>query len=246
MEHPEFRCVRIDLDGSPQGAAECLSEELMEPGVEDEIAFRGYMRFVPHVVPSKWSAARNEPCRVSFTSRGTLDNLSIELAHRKQPGPEQVEIAVEVAGMVFRDVLNALDMYPGDAGPLGGECAGRIVAVGAGAGEWQIGDEVVAMAPGAHDGFVIADARLVAVKPAGWTLAEAATSITSYLTACHALNDLARIKAGDSYRAARGCRSIRHGRLRRKARLPFVARRRARIQFPYTRIFQPNPRRNAR
>ena len=77
----------------------------------------------------------------------SLDNLELHPAERRHPGPGQVEIAVEVAGLVFRDVLNALDLYPGDPGPLGGECGGIIAAVGAGVDGFREGDEVIAMAP---------------------------------------------------------------------------------------------------
>ena len=39
---------------------------------------------------------------------------------------------MRAAGLNFRDVLNVLGMYPGDAGPLGSECAGTVTAVGDG------------------------------------------------------------------------------------------------------------------
>ncbi len=53
---------------------------------------------------------------------------------------------MEATGLNFKDVLNALGMYPGNPGPLGGECAGRVVAVGAGVTHVRVGDEVVAVA----------------------------------------------------------------------------------------------------
>ena len=59
---------------------------------------------------------------------------------RQQPGPGQVEIRVRATGLNFRDVLNVLDLYPGDPGPLGGECAGEIAAVGAGVERFKPGD----------------------------------------------------------------------------------------------------------
>ena len=49
---------------------------------------------------------------------------------RKRPGPGEVEIEVEASGLNFKDVLNALGLYPGDPGPLGAECSGRVLEVG--------------------------------------------------------------------------------------------------------------------
>ena len=57
----------------------------------------------------------------------------------ERPGPGQVEIRVRATGLNFRDVLNVLDLYPGDPGPLGGECAGEIAAVGRGRRASQAG-----------------------------------------------------------------------------------------------------------
>jgi myxalamid-type polyketide synthase MxaB len=54
-----------------------------------------------------------------------------------------VEIRVVATGLNFRDVLNALGMYPGDPGPLGNECAGVITAIGSD-GDLRVG-EVIAM-----------------------------------------------------------------------------------------------------
>ncbi|WP_408887405.1 alcohol dehydrogenase catalytic domain-containing protein [Komagataeibacter nataicola] len=44
--------------------------------------------------------------------------------------------------MNFRDVLNALGMYPGEAGPLGSECAGVVTATGEGVTGFAVGDEI--------------------------------------------------------------------------------------------------------
>ena len=65
---------------------------------------------------------------------------------RRAPGPGEVEIEVHAGGLNFRDVLNVLDMYPGEVGAPGNECAGKVVAVGEGVGHFQVGDSVVAIA----------------------------------------------------------------------------------------------------
>ncbi len=39
------------------------------------------------------------------------------------PAANEVQVRVEAAGLNFRDVLNVLGLYPGDPGPIGGDCA---------------------------------------------------------------------------------------------------------------------------
>src|SRR6185312_15454381 len=85
---------------------------------------------------------------------------------RRQPGAGEVEIETVAWGLNFKDVLNALNLYPGNPGPLGGECAGRIVAVGEGVQHLQVGDEVMAAAGGSFASHVTASAALVQRKPA--------------------------------------------------------------------------------
>jgi NADPH:quinone reductase-like Zn-dependent oxidoreductase/acyl carrier protein len=198
LEHPEFRCVTIDLDPAAGATdAALLFDEIRSESEEPQVAFRAGSRFAFHLACAGAELEARRPLRLSIEARGALDSLTLQPAQRRRPGPGQVEIAVEVAGLVFRDVLNALDLYPGDPGPLGGECGGRIAAVGAGVDGLHEGDEVIAMAPGAHDGFVLADARLVIRKPARCNLEEAVTLLSSFLTASHAFEDLASVGAGD-------------------------------------------------
>lgn len=43
------------------------------------------------------------------------------------------QVAVRAVGLNFRDVLNILNMYPGNPGPPGGDCAGIVSEIGPGA-----------------------------------------------------------------------------------------------------------------
>ena len=126
-----------------------------------------------------------------------LDNLKLVAVNRRVPGKGEVEIQVEAAGLNFRDVLNALGMYPGDPGPLGGECAGRIVAVGEGVESLQVGESVVGLAYGGLSSYVTTEAQLVTRVPRGLSVEEAATIPIVFLTAHYGLNHLARMKRGE-------------------------------------------------
>ena len=84
----------------------------------------------PLMTPIPSRAFQGKPYHLTFTSRGSLENLQLETTVRRPPGRGEVEIRVHATALNFRDVMNVMGLYPGDPGPLGAECAGEIVAVG--------------------------------------------------------------------------------------------------------------------
>ena len=196
-EYAGLKVVCVDLDpAAPDACVAALVDVASATDGEPEIAYRDGSRYVRRVKPARLEPPA-ERLRLSVDSRGLIDNLRIERAIRKTPGPGQVEIEIEVAAIGFRDVLNVLGMYPGDPGPLGAECAGRVVATGPEVTEFAPGDNVVAIAPGCHDGYVLADAQLVARRPAQLSPETAMTLPVPYLTAIYALEYLGRIGTDD-------------------------------------------------
>ncbi len=203
-EHPELECTRIDLDPKHHGdEADQLAEELWSGQSEDQVAFRGgerlvaRMRRLDYVEPGSLEVPRGRPYRLEITSRGQLDNVALQPAQRQAPGPGQVEIEVRATGLNFRDVLNVLNLYPGDPGPLGGECAGEIVAVGSGVERFRPGDAVFGLAPASFASYVTTLAEFVAPKPQHLSFEEAATIPICFLTVHHALRKLGRMQPGE-------------------------------------------------
>jgi len=129
-----------------------------------------------------------------------LDQLTLRAIPRHTPGPGEVEIAVEAAGMNFADVLGAMGygFNPGD-GPFsfGVECAGRISAVGEGVEGLRVGQEVLAFAPFSMGSHATTLAALVVPCPPGLNAAQAATLPIVFMTAWHGLFHLARLRAGE-------------------------------------------------
>jgi acyl transferase domain-containing protein/acyl carrier protein len=207
LEHPELRCVRVDLD--PASEADDTQEllgEVWSPDQEDRVAFRRNLRYVARLVHRASNTSLHgegpqsrgvQSFRLEIPTPGILDNLTLQPVPRPQPGRGQVEIRVHATGMNFRDVLIALGMYPGDPVPLGGECAGTITALGEGVEGFQVGDEVVAITPGSFSTFVVIGADLVAPKPTHLSFEEAATIPIAFLTAHYGLRLKARISPGD-------------------------------------------------
>lgn len=208
-EHPSLRCRIIDLSPNA-GASEArlLLAELCCDEQEQEVAFRNGARYVQRFATASvrdrtGSTAldvRNHPCRIEAPKPGVLDHLVLRAIERRLPGAGEVEIEVAAAGLNFRDVMKALGIYPaveGDAGLLGDECSGRIVAVGAGVTGFAVGDEVCAIARGAFASHVVTPAAFVMPKPAHFLMAEAATVLVTFLTAHYALHHLGRMRAGE-------------------------------------------------
>jgi myxalamid-type polyketide synthase MxaB len=209
LEHADLACTRIDLDPATgeahlQDNLAALLAELAAPDREDQIAYRDGIRYVARLI--RWrsnegdqhaAAAGAQPMRLEIPQRGVLGNLKRLPAARRAPGRGEVEIEVAATGLNFRDVLNVLGLYPGDPGPLGGECSGVIAAVGEGVTEFAVGDAVLGIASGSFSTFVITQASLIAKKPAAISFAEAATIPITFMTAHYALHHLAGMQAGD-------------------------------------------------
>ncbi|MFG1954456.1 SDR family NAD(P)-dependent oxidoreductase [Micromonospora sp. NPDC048830] len=192
-------CTCLDLDpADPRPVPEDLPDLLLAPGDEDQLALRDGVVHVPRLVPAAPAPpAAAQPVHLRVRERGVLENLALEPAARRDPRPDEVEIRVHATGLNFRDVLNALGMYPGEAGPLGLECAGEIVAVGSQVHDLAVGERVLALAPESFGTYTTVAAARVAPVPPALSHAEAATIPVAFCTAAYGLRHLARLRPGD-------------------------------------------------
>ena len=207
LELPDLqpRCVDLDLNASPEEDAAALWSEIAAAPGEQQVAWRSGQRHglrqIDYAPAAREGASGGfagqpaHPLALGQVQRGLLDNLALFPAPRQAPGPGEVEIRVHAAGLNFRDVLKALDQYPWDLGPLGDECAGEVVALGAGVDGLAVGQRVLAVAPAAFRSYAIARAELVAPLPAGMSFAQGASIPIAFLTAAYTLEHLGRLKA---------------------------------------------------
>ena len=197
-EHPGLRATLLDLDPALPLAAQApaLAQHLLAAGGQDEPrqALRGLDWLVPRLAPV--SAPPGAALHLTRPLSGTLDELQLTPLTRQPPAAGQVELAVYAAGLNFRDVLSALGELPGGGGSLGGECAGRIVAVGEGVSGLTLGERVVALAAGSLATHVTVAAELVAPIPPALEWASAAGLPIAGLTARLALEEMAHLSAG--------------------------------------------------
>ncbi|NJN88524.1 MAG: SDR family NAD(P)-dependent oxidoreductase, partial [Leptolyngbyaceae cyanobacterium SL_7_1] len=198
-EYPTLQCTCVDLDPI-LGGEEQLQHALQSYDLETQVAYRQGSRYVARLRPLPLPAHPPAPFQVVTTQAGTLEALTLVAATRRPPQTGEVEIQVCAVGLNFRDVLTALNLLPSPSGQqaFGGECAGRIVAIGAGVSDFKLGDAVMAtQAIGCLGSYVTVAAAQVVPKPDSLTWAQAATITTAFLTAFHGLHQLAGMQPGD-------------------------------------------------
>lgn len=125
--------------------------------------------------------------QVWIPETGPPDVLELREAPDPRPGPREVGIAVERAGVNFADVLARQGLYP-DAPPLpavvGYEVAGTVDAVGAGVTSLVEGDPVLALTRfGGYSSYVVAPEAAVFRRPDGMSADDGAALPVTYLTA---------------------------------------------------------------
>src|SRR3984885_6035941 len=142
------------------------------------------------------------PWRLAADGTGSLDGLAlVPCPQQADPlAPGQVRVAVRAAGLNFRDVVVALDMIGPDrdpgAGVLGSEVAGVVMESGPGVTHLAVGDRVLGPISGGFGPAVVADARLLAQIPEGWSFAQAAAVPVAFATAWYGLVGLAGARPG--------------------------------------------------
>ncbi|MEV4054641.1 type I polyketide synthase [Amycolatopsis sp. NPDC049688] len=193
------RLVLADLDDEdPRSAALLGAVASGEP----QLALRDGRALAARLVRAGTGTLLQPPAegnwRLDSTGRGTLQNLALvpnPLPDRLEPGT--VRVAIRAAGMNFRDVLIGLGMYPGEP-IMGIEGAGVVLECGEGVTGLAPGDKVMGFFPGAFGPRSVADRRMLAKIPDGWSFSEAASVPIVFLTAYYGLVDLAGLRAGES------------------------------------------------
>jgi malonyl CoA-acyl carrier protein transacylase len=219
LEHPELKCVRIDLDPNQttEQQGKTLWSEIWSEDKEDQVALRDNSRYVARLVGSTHThnlekqqqlKLPSQPFRLTTSAAGILENLTLETTTRHSPAPGEVEIQVRATGLNFLDVIAALGLLPQEVDGVsqkhllemdsfGGECAGEIVAKGEGVEGLKIGQAVIALAPGSFSQYVTVNATSVVPKPEHLSFEEAASIPVNFLTSYYALHRIAKIAPGE-------------------------------------------------
>lgn len=131
--------------------------------------------------------------------RGPAENLHAVTIPRPTPGPGQILIRVEAAGVNRPDIAQRLGAYPPPPGApdtLGLEVAGEVVV---GAGRWKTGDKVCALlGGGGYAQYAVCDARHALPIPQGLSALEAAALPETVFTVFANVFEHGSLKAGET------------------------------------------------
>lgn len=207
-EMPELECCLLRLDPalSDEAASRLIAAEMTTHDAEREVVWTPAGRFVRRLrggsPPSDQDVAG--ATRLAVGRPGLLGSLRWEAFMPRVPGPNEVAIAVQVAGLNFRDLMWAQGVLPEEAlmggfsgASLGLECAGVVTAVGPGVDDLMPGMRVIAVAPAALASEVVTLRRAVIPMPDNMNMAEGATIPVAFMTAVYALGHLANLAPGE-------------------------------------------------
>ncbi|MFH8624498.1 SDR family NAD(P)-dependent oxidoreductase [Streptomyces vietnamensis] len=210
-EQPRLTVRRIALAA---GAENRLAEELTARPADDEVLLTRQGRFVtrlrpyaPHPLPAPTTgtSATTDSYTLTLDEPGLRYRLGWRRAQTPRPEAGEVVVEVAAAALNYRDIMAATGLVPPpeaphglDAEPIGLECAGKVVAVGAGVEHIGVGDRVACLTLGGFGSHARTRADRVIPLPDGMGFTEAATLPTVLLTVHHALEHLARLQPGET------------------------------------------------
>ena len=139
--------------------------------------------------------------KIVIPKAGDVDVFQLVESDDPVPGPEEVRIAVEAAGVNFADLMARMGLYQ-DAPPfplvVGYEVAGTVDAVGPGVEADWVGKPVVAMVQfGGYSTHVVCRKDQVVVRPETMDAVTGAALPVTSLTAWMMLEVMARVRPGD-------------------------------------------------
>ncbi|EXG81226.1 zinc-binding dehydrogenase [Cryptosporangium arvum] len=127
----------------------------------------------------------SDPRRVRLTAAGGPDVLRVEPMSVPEPGPGQLLVAAEAAGVAFNDISTREGLNPGPRPDvLGFDVVGHVEKVGAGVEDVVVGQRVGALVGvGGYATHVVVAAGRAAPLPEGRPAEELDALVLNYLTA---------------------------------------------------------------
>lgn len=149
---------------------------------------------------------------IEISTPGDCDVLKPASRPLPVPAAGQVLIKVAAAGVNRPDVLQRQGAYPAPAGASdlpGLEVAGTVAALGAGVGQWAVGDRVCALtAGGGYAQYAVADARHCLPVADDLTFDEAAALPETLFTVWHNVFERGQLKPGEKFLVHGGASGI--------------------------------------
>ncbi|NUR24964.1 MAG: NADPH:quinone oxidoreductase family protein [Catenulispora sp.] len=133
--------------------------------------------------------------------KGPEDMRLIDDAPVPLPGPGELLIRVDAAGVNFADVSKSHGTFLDGPQPpyvAGFEAAGEVVAVGEGVDRPGVGARVAGVGYGAFAEYMVLSAAWAMPVPEGWSPGQALGMVVTWPTASAALRTLGRVAAGET------------------------------------------------
>jgi putative PIG3 family NAD(P)H quinone oxidoreductase len=138
---------------------------------------------------------------VIVQSPGGPEQLQIGTWEKPVPTARQLLVKVEATALNRADTLQRSGKYPPPSGAspiLGLELAGTVVELGPEASKYNIGDAVFGLLPGGgYAQYAVIHEDMAIPLPKGMSMEEGAAIPEVFLTACQALQRLARLQTGE-------------------------------------------------
>ena len=140
--------------------------------------------------------------RVVVTRRGGPEVLEVVAEHMPEPGPGEVRIRSQAAGVSSYDVMLRGHWFPGVKPPYtpGEDVVGVVDKLGEGVTHLEVGQRVAMWTfgdAGCYAEYVCTQADRAVPVPEGLASAEAVALVVNYLTASLALHKMAVVQSGE-------------------------------------------------
>lgn len=156
LEHPELRCCRVDLSNqSDLTEIAALLNEIQADSADDQVALRGQQRFVARLAPQLTGVAagaeisvaqaqtEGAPFAVQLTRTESGSNTILIRGQRRAPAEHELEIRVQSV-VIPAGMVQAMQ-YSAQSQILADQHIGRVVRVGPGVSQFQVGDQVIVL-----------------------------------------------------------------------------------------------------
>ncbi len=211
-EQPRLCVTMLDLGEASPREFDRITAVAVDLGAPAELAFRGpntFARTLARPQPTErlqTFEVADTALRQVVVTPGVVDSVAPEVFEPPPLGPEDVEVQVAAAGLNFRDVVAAMNLLPPEAWDgglitgfaLGLDAAGTVRRIGTEVTSVAVGDRVLGFFPHCLATRAITHERQVTRMLPELSMAEAAALPTPFSTADYALNDLARLCAGET------------------------------------------------
>jgi NADPH2:quinone reductase len=136
---------------------------------------------------------------IQMTKTGGPEVMELREAPMPEPGPGQVLVKIEAAGVNFVDVYLREGRYPGKLPSIPGqEAAGVMTAVGPDVSGFKVGDRVAwCHVLGAYAEYAVVPVGVLIAIPDGVTMQQAAAALLQGMTAHYLAHSTYAIQKGD-------------------------------------------------